>query len=102
MVLSQALVQYPDDATAAMAKQSLDGYHMYPGGKNRVSNSGTGSTCVPCSRRQVTFCVCGFVTPFVILAMLFGTRLHARMHRASVQATRCSVVWPVQCRPTFF
>ena len=37
----QALVQYPDDATAAMAKQTLDGYTMYPGGKNRVSSSST-------------------------------------------------------------
>uniref|UniRef100_A0A383W6L8 RRM domain-containing protein n=1 Tax=Tetradesmus obliquus TaxID=3088 RepID=A0A383W6L8_TETOB len=32
----QALVQYPDDATAAMAKQTLDGYTMYAGGKNRL------------------------------------------------------------------
>jgi hypothetical protein len=37
MLLLQALVQYPDDATAGMAKQYLDGHHMYPGGKNRVS-----------------------------------------------------------------
>jgi hypothetical protein len=40
VMLVQALVQYPNDATAAMAKQSLDGYHMYPGGKNRVSMLG--------------------------------------------------------------
>eukprot|EP00877_Chromochloris_zofingiensis_P014781 jgi/Chrzof1/9557/Cz04g07230.t1 len=35
----QALVQYPDDATAASAKHYLDGHCMYPGGANKIKLS---------------------------------------------------------------
>lgn len=36
-MLSQALVQYPDGASAANAKQALQGHAIYAGGFNRVS-----------------------------------------------------------------
>jgi polypyrimidine tract-binding protein 2 len=38
----QALVQYPDQASAANAKMALEGHAIYDGGYNRVSRSRPG------------------------------------------------------------
>ncbi len=36
----QALVQYPDEATAEQAKDYLDGHCMYPNNRNKVRARG--------------------------------------------------------------
>jgi hypothetical protein len=39
----QALVQYPDEATAEQAKDYLDGHCMYPNSRNKVGGAAANS-----------------------------------------------------------